>query len=177
VLAIKRLTVEELKNSASSLKVGEKILLSGVVFTARDAAHKRISDDIKNGKECVLPEGAVIYYAGPSEAPKGLAVGACGPTTSSRMDSFSPKMIEKGFKIMIGKGNRSEEVVKAIKNFSGLYLLAVGGAGAVAAEHITSMEVYAYSDLGTESIKKLELRDFPLFVGITPSGENIFRKN
>ncbi len=171
--AIKRLTIKELKNSGCTLKVGEKILLSGTVFTARDAAHKRMAEEIEKNGECVLPEGAVIYYAGPSQSPKGLAVGACGPTTSSRMDSFSPKMIEKGYKIMIGKGERSEEVVEAIKNFAGLYLLAVGGAGALAAEHITACEVFAYSDLGTESIKKLELRDFPLFVGITPNG-NIF---
>lgn len=174
--AIKRLTVEELKNSVSFLKPGEKILLSGTVFTARDAAHKRMAEEMKSGKECVLPEGAVIYYAGPSEAPKGLAVGACGPTTSSRMDAFSPKMIEKGFKIMIGKGARNEKVEKAIRSFGGLYLLAVGGAGAIASEHITECEVFAYSDLGTESIKKLVFKDFPLFVGITPNG-NIFNQN
>ena len=175
MLAIKRLTVEELEKEAANLLVGEKILLSGEVFTARDAAHKKMAEEIKNTGKCVLPDGAAIYYAGPSEAPKGLAVGSCGPTTSSRMDAFSPKMIELGFKVMIGKGKRSEEVISAIKKHKGLYLLAVGGAGAVAAKHITNCEVFAYSELGTESIKKLTLKDFPLFVGITPSGENIFK--
>ncbi len=177
MLVIKRLTTKELITKASSLKVGEKLLISGVVFTARDSAHKRLSSMIENSEKLpIILSESVIYYAGPSEAPPGLASGSCGPTTSKRMDSFTPILMDNGLKVMIGKGERNEEVLDSIKKHKGVYLLAIGGAGALAAKAIKSLEVIAFEDLGTESIKKLILEDFPVFVGIDSEGNDIFKR-
>lgn len=177
MLVIKRLTTEELILKASSLKVGEKLLISGVVFTARDSAHKRLASMIKSGEKLPINlSESVIYYAGPSEAPPGLASGSCGPTTSKRMDPFTPLLMDNGLKVMIGKGERNKEVINSIKKHKGVYLLAIGGAGALAAKAIKSLEIIAFEYLGTESIKKLVLEDFPVFVGIDSEGNNIFRR-
>ncbi len=161
---------------ASTLKAGDEILLSGEVFTSRDAAHKRIFAAIESGSP--LPyalENAFIYYAGPTPGKNG-AVGSFGPTTSSRMDVFAPRLYDMGVAATIGKGDRSDEVYDAIKRNGGIYLCAIGGAGALAAKSIASVEVLSYEDLGCESVKKLKLVDFPLFVGIDTRGNSIFKK-
>lgn len=166
----------DFKKWAKAVKAGEEILLSGTVYTSRDAAHKRIFAAVDSGTS--LPyeiEGAFIYYAGPTPS-SDRAVGACGPTTSSRMDVFAPKLYNMGLACTIGKGDRSEAVYDAIRRSGGLYLCAIGGAGALASKAIVSAEVIAYDDLGCESVKKLTIRDFPLYVGIDTFGNSIFKK-
>ena len=170
-----RLHTDELKEYAGRLRAGDRILLSGRVYTSRDAAHQRIMQLLDSGE--ALPydlDGAVIYYAGPTPTPPGLAIGSCGPTTSGRMDSFSPRMLDLGLSCMIGKGPRSKEVCAAICRNGAVYLCALGGAGALAAKCITACEVIAFEDLGCESVKQLEFKDFPLIVGIDCSGGNLF---
>lgn len=160
--------------SPESFKAGDKILLSGKVFTARDAAHKKIAEALKNGEKTPIDlHNAAIYYAGPTEAKPPMACGSCGPTTSSRMDGFTPLLMENGLRIMIGKGPRSKEVKDAIRRHKGIYLLAIGGAGALAAKCIRSASVVALRELGTESIKEVEFVDFPLFIGIDCEGKSI----
>ena len=169
------LNTNELRSFAPELRAGDRVVLSGTVYTSRDAAHKRIAESISKGDK--LPydlQDAVIYYAGPTPAPEGLAVGACGPTTSSRMDVFAPGFLDKGVVAMVGKGERSSAVCDAIVRNKAVYLCAIGGAGALASKCITSCEVIAYEDLGCESVKKLTFRDFPLTVAIDCSGGNIF---
>lgn len=166
-----RLNTAELTEKAGSLRAGQRILLSGVAYTSRDAAHKRICALLDEGKEPPYPiKGASIYYAGPTPAPEGLAIGSCGPTTSGRMDPYTPRLLDLGLKCMIGKGKRSAEVIEAIKRNAALYLCAVGGAGALAARCIESAEVIAFEDLGCESVKRLVLKDFPLTVAIDSTG-------
>lgn len=158
------------------VRAGDVINLSGTVYTARDAAHKRLEDAIKNGH--FLPfelNNAIIYYAGPTPTPANLPIGSCGPTTSSRMDSYVPLLMDNGLKGMIGKGGRSSDVCDSIVKHCGVYLCAIGGAGALAAKCIKSMEVIAYDDLGCESIKKLEFESFPLIVAIDSKGGNLFK--
>lgn len=163
------------KDWAPNVKAGDRILLSGTVFTARDAAHKRIFAAIKNGDPLPFDiNGAFIYYAGPTPAKAGLPVGSCGPTTSSRMDVYSPTLYRMGLSATIGKGPRSDEVREAIAETGSLYLCAVGGAGALAAKCVTSVEVIAYDDLGCESVKKMTVSDLPLFVGIDAKGNSAF---
>jgi fumarate hydratase subunit beta len=169
------INVNELNKYASVLKAGDRVLLSGEIYTARDAAHKKFIELFKNGQP--LPfniNGAVIYYAGPTPAPDGLPIGSCGPTTSGRMDSYAPLLLDKGLKAMIGKGERNEEVIDAIIRNKAVYFCAVGGAGALYAKHITSCEVIAFNDLGCESVKRLTIKDFPLITAIDSSGGNIF---
>lgn len=159
-----------------TVRAGDRILLSGIVYTARDAAHKRISTSIEQGKPLPFPlENAVIYYAGPTPTPPHLSIGSCGPTTSSRMDSFTPQLMELGVKATIGKGKRSQEVINALQQYQGVYLAALGGAGALAASRVESCEVIAYEDLGCESVKKLVLKDFPLIVGADCYGNVFFQ--
>ena len=159
----------------SALKAGDLILLSGTVYTARDAVHKRIAALIREGKELPFPlVDSVIYYAGPTPATGNLAIGSCGPTTSSRMDPYIPLFYENGTRITIGKGDRSPQVYDTIKCYRGLYLCAIGGAGALACQAIKSAEVVAFPELGCESVKKLQIENFPLFVGIDAMGNSIF---
>ena len=161
------LNTNELRSCASELRAGDRVVLSGTVYTSRDAAHKRIAESIDKGEK--LPydlQNAVIYYAGPTPAPEGLAVGSCGPTTSSRMDVFAPDFLDKGVVAMVGKGERSPAVCDAIIRNKAVYLCAIGGAGALASKCITSCDVIAYEDLGCESVKKLTFKDFPLTVAI-----------
>ncbi len=170
------LSVSELKDFSGKLKCGDKIYLSGDVYTSRDAAHKRIFELIDSGSP--LPyelDGAVIYYAGPTPTPDGLAIGSCGPTTSSRMDPYTPKLHDLGVVATVGKGERNPAVIDAIKRNGAVYLCAIGGAGAVAAMHITDCEVIAFDDLGCESVKRLTFKDFPLIVGIDSDGNCIFK--
>ncbi len=168
---------DKLKEICPRLIVGDRVFLSGEVFTARDAAHKRIFESIKNGVPLPFPiKDAVIYYAGPTPTPKGLPIGSCGPTTSARMDKYTPTLLNMGLAATIGKGERSEEVRKAIIKNSSVYLCAIGGAGAIACKHIIKNEVVAYDDLGCESVKKMTFHNFPLIVGIDSKGNSIFKR-
>lgn len=170
-----KLNTNELKEKAPQLKAGDQVLLSGTVYTARDAAHKRIFQLLDEEKPLPFPlEGAAIYYAGPTPTPPGMAIGSCGPTTSVRMDPFSPRLLDLGLAAMIGKGNRSPQVVEAIQRNGAVYLCAIGGAGALAAQSVQSLEVIAFEDLGCESVKKLELQNFPLVVAIDSKGNRLF---
>ena len=165
----------QLTEYINKLVAGDRVCLSGVVYTARDAAHKRIKVIVDNGDKLPFElKNACIYYAGPTPTPNGLAIGSCGPTTSSRMDCFAPLLLDFGLKAMIGKGPRSKAVIDAIVKNNAVYFCATGGAGALASKHIVSCEVIAFDDLGCESIKKLEFDKFPLIVGIDSNGNSIF---
>lgn len=171
------LNTNELKAFCPKLSIGDKLYLSGTVYTSRDAAHKRIFEYIKNG--LTLPyhiNNSVIYYAGPTPTPDGLSIGSCGPTTSSRMDKFAPTLYDMGLAATIGKGERNQEVISSIINNKAVYLCAIGGAGALASKCITACRVIAFDDLGCESVKKLEFNNFPLIVGIDCHGGNIFKR-
>lgn len=158
------------------LHAGDRVILSGTVYTSRDAAHKRITAAMREGGEVPFPlRDAVIYYAGPTAAPPGRPIGACGPTTSSRMDPYAPMLLDAGLLAMIGKGERSQAVCDAIERNHAVYFCAVGGAGALAAARITACEVIAYDDLGCESVKRLTVDRFPLLVTIDSHGGNLFR--
>lgn len=172
------LRVEELtRQRVARLHAGDRVLLSGTVYTARDAAHKRIFALLDEGKELPFPlEGAVIYYAGPTPAQQGLAVGSCGPTTSGRMDPFAPRLLDMGLRAMIGKGERSEKVVEAIRRNGAVYFAAVGGAGALIAQRVEDAQVIAFDDLGCESIKRMEVRDLPLTVAIDSQGNDLYHR-
>lgn len=170
------LNTADLKEKAKTLHAGDKVLLSGTVYTSRDAAHKKISACIDNGEP--LPyqlEGAAVYYAGPTAAKDGMAIGSCGPTTSGRMDVCSPRLLDMGLTAMIGKGERSDEVCRAICRNGAVYFCAIGGAGALACKCITSCEVIAFEELGCESVKKLTFDKFPLIVAIDCHGGNLFK--
>jgi fumarate hydratase subunit beta len=157
------------------LKAGDEVCLSGTVLAARDAAHKRLFDLAQKDKKLPLNlKDAVIYYTGPTPARSGRAIGSCGPTTSSRMDSFTPELLNCGLAAMIGKGNRSGEVTRAIKKHKCVYFIATGGIGALASTKVKSAKVILYSDLGPEAVYKLEVKDFPLLVGIDSKGRNIY---
>lgn len=170
------INTSELKEKAKTLRAGDKVLLSGVVYTSRDAAHKRIKALLDSGGEIPYNlDGAAIYYAGPTAAREGMVIGSCGPTTSSRMDVYSPEFLDHGLSAMIGKGERSEAVCEAIKRNGAVYFCAIGGAGALAAKCITECEVIAFEDLGCESVKRLMFDKFPLTVAIDCQGGNIFR--
>ena len=150
-------------------------MLTGYIYTARDAAHKEFMKLLDSGKQLPFDiSGAIIYYAGPTGAHGDLAVGACGPTNSSRMDIYAPKLLDLGLLAMIGKGERSQEVKQAIVRNKAVYLCAIGGAGAIACEAIKSCEVIAFENLGCESVKKLYVKDFPLVVAIDSEGNDIF---
>ncbi len=167
-------TKDVIKN-IDTLKVGDRVYLSGCVYTSRDAAHKRIKALIdKNEKTPYDLNDAFVYYAGPTPTPKGLPIGSCGPTTSSRMDKFAPEFLDLGLKGMIGKGPRNQEVIDAIIRNKAIYFCSVGGAGALASKCIISCEVIAFDDLGCESVKKLEFKDFPLIVAIDCNGNSLF---
>ena len=170
------LNTSELKEKAKTLKVGDKIELSGTVYTSRDAAHKRIKQLIEEGK--ALPfdiDGAAIYYAGPTGTKEGMAIGSCGPTTSGRMDPYAPLLLDMGLSAMIGKGERNKAVIDAIKRNGAVYFCAIGGAGALACRCISECEVIAFDDLGCESVKRLHFEKFPLTVAIDCVGGNIFK--
>lgn len=170
------LTVSELKNEVRSLKAGDRVLLSGTVYTARDAAHKRIFELLDRGE--ALPfdiDGAIIYYTGPTPAQNGKPVGSCGPTTSIRMDNFTPKLLDMGLLGIIGKGERGSSVCDAIVRNGAVYFCAIGGAGALMASHVKEAEEIAFFDLGCESVKRLVVEKLPLTVCIDCLGGNIFR--
>jgi fumarate hydratase subunit beta len=165
----------DMERAAKELKAGDEVLLSGIVYTARDAAHKRICAMLDRGEEPPFPlSGATVYYAGPTPAPPGMPIGSCGPTTSARMDVYTPRLLDLGLKGMIGKGNRSRAVTEAIRRDGAVYFCAVGGAGALAARCVRAAEVLAFGELGCESVKKLTVKDFPLFVAIDCRGGSLF---
>ena len=160
-----------------NLKKGDRVYLSGIIYTARDAAHKKIASLIEEGKPLPFElENAIIYYAGPTPAKNNLAVGSIGPTTSSRMDKFAPLLLEKGVKGMVGKGGRSKEVVTSIAENKAVYFAAVGGAGALYSGSVTKCEVIAFNELGCESVKRLEIKNFPLTVAIDSTGASLFER-
>jgi len=159
------------------LKAGDKILYTGVLYTARDQAQKRLVDVLKKGKKLPVDlKGEIIYYCGPTKTPPGKVIGSCGPTTSSRMDSFMSLLLRAGLKATIGKGRRSKEVVQLIKKHKALYFITYAGCAALLSKYIKRAKVVAYRDLGPEAIYKLEVEDFPLFVAIDERGGNIYGK-
>ncbi len=161
----------------AGLKAGDRVLLSGVVYTARDAAHKRLVETLVAGHPLPLPiKGQVIYYTGPAPARSGAIIGPAGPTTSSRMDSFTLPLLEAGLKGMIGKGNRNLEIRQAIKRHRAIYLVATGGAAALISKRIVKMDLVAYEDLGTEAIFRLELLDLPLVVANDMYGGDLYEQ-
>lgn len=157
------------------LKIGDRILIHGVIYTGRDAAHKRLSDLLKDGK--TLPfdiKGQIIYYVGPTPAKPGQIFGSAGPTTSYRMDAYSPALIERGLKGMIGKGMRSDSVKEAMKKYKAIYFAATGGAGALLAKRVKKAEIIAYEDLGPEAIRRLEVVDLPVIVVNDVRGNDLY---
>ncbi len=157
------------------LKAGDEVLITGVIHGARDMAHKKLCETIDAGGNLPFElKGAIIYFVGPTPARPGRVIGAAGPTTSSRMDAFSPKLIAKGLKAMIGKGYRSAEVREALEKYGAVHLSAIGGAGALLSKHIVAAEVIAYEDLGTEAIRKLQVVDFPAIVAYDSHGNSVY---
>ncbi len=173
----RRITLPLSENDIESLKAGDYVYLSGTVYSARDAAHKRMSECIRNNEELPIDiTGASIYYMGPSPAREGHVIGSAGPTTAGRMDKYTPELLKLGLKCMIGKGRRCEAVKEAMKENKAVYFAAVGGAGALLSHAIISSEIVAYEDLGTEAIRKLEVKDFPVIVVIDASGKDLYMK-
>ena len=161
--------------TAVSLKAGDYVYLSGIIYTARDAAHKRMYEALEKGEQLPLEmKNNVIYYMGPSPARTGRPIGSAGPTTASRMDKYAPALLDLGLKGMIGKGKRTKEVKAAIMRNGAVYFAAVGGAGALLSRSITSSQVIAYDDLGTEAIRRLEVRDFPVIVVMDARGNDLY---
>ncbi len=171
----KHITVPFDKETAKSLKAGDYVYLTGVIYTARDAAHKRMDEALNNGDKLPIDiEGNVIYYMGPSPAREGRPIGSAGPTTATRMDKYTPRLLDMGLIGMIGKGKRQPKVKEAIVRNSAVYFAAVGGAGALLSQRILKSEVVAYDDLGTEAIRRLEVENFPVIVVIDSTGKDLY---
>ena len=171
----KKIQVPLLKEDIDELRAGDYVYLTGTIYTARDAAHKRMYDSMKKGEELPIElNGNVLYYLGPSPAREGQVIGSAGPTTSSRMDKYTPDMLDAGLKGMVGKGKRSKEVIEAMKRNGAVYFAAVGGADALLAQCIKEAEVVAYDDLGTEAIRRLHIEDLPVIVVIDKEGNNLY---
>lgn len=159
-----------------SLKAGDEVVVSGVVYTARDIAHKRLCEAMDAGRKLPFElEGAIIYFVGPTPARPGRVIGAAGPTTSSRMDVFSPKLISRGLRAMIGKGYRGQQVREALKKYGAVHLSTIGGAGALLSRYIVSAKVIAYDDLGAEAVRELEVADFPAIVAYDCYGNSVYK--
>lgn len=172
---IYEINVSDLRSFCPKLRAGDKVLLSGYIYTARDAAHKRFEAMLGKGEKLPVDiDGAVIYYAGPTPAPEGKPIGSCGPTTSGRMDRFAPGLLDLGLCAMIGKGERNAEVREAVIRNGAAYFCAIGGAGALAASCVKSCEVVAFEDLGCESVKRLLVEKFPVTVANDCRGGDIF---
>lgn len=171
----KRITMPLTEEKIKELKAGDSVLLTGTIYTARDAAHKRFIELLKDGDELPFDiEDQVIYYVGPTPAKEGQPIGSAGPTTSYRMDAYTPALLEKGLKGMIGKGLRNEAVIEAMKKFGAVYFAAIGGAAALTAKCVKSSEIVAYEDLGAEAVRKLYVEDLPLVVVIDRYGNNYY---
>jgi len=164
-------------NDLIDLRIGDQVYISGTIYTARDAAHKRLVNLIKEGKKLPFDiQGQIIYYVGPAPAPPGKPIGSAGPTTSYRMDSYSPILLENGLKAMIGKGPRNEEVINSMRKNKAIYLAAIGGAAVVMATSIKEAEIVAYEDLGTEAIRKLRVEELPCIVANDILGNDIYKE-
>ena len=171
----RKITLPLTEELARTLHAGDELLVSGVIYTSRDAGHKRMCETLARGEELPFdPKDATIYYVGPTPAKPGQVIGSAGPTTSGRMDAYAPTMMSVGARGMIGKGARLPEVVEAMKKHSGVYFGAIGGAGALLAKCIKSCELIAYEDLGAEALRKLEIEDMPLVVIIDSEGNNLY---
>lgn len=163
------------KDKIKKLKAGDSVTLTGVIYTGRDAAHRRMCESLKKGEKLPFDiENAVIYYVGPCPAPEGKVIGSCGPTTSYRMDAYTPYLLELGLSGMIGKGLRNDEVKQAMIKHKAVYFGAIGGAGALLANHVVKSEIVAYEDLGTEAIRALTVKDFPVTVVIDSFGNDLY---
>ena len=171
----RHITAPITKETAKTLHTGDYVYITGTIYTARDAAHKRMQETLQRGEALPLEmKENVIYYMGPSPAREGRPIGSAGPTTASRMDKYAPELLDLGLGAMIGKGKRSQEVKDAIVRNGSVYFAAVGGAGALLSKCILSSEVIAYDDLGTEAIRKLQVKDFPVIVVIDSEGNNLY---
>ncbi|MGN0424910.1 MAG: Fe-S-containing hydro-lyase [Acetatifactor sp.] len=171
----KYISVPLTSKTAASLRAGDYVYLTGTIYTARDAAHKRMQETLMRGEELPIDmENNVIYYMGPSPARSGRPIGSAGPTTASRMDKYAPRLLDLGLKGMIGKGKRSQAVKEAVIRNGAVYFAAVGGAGALLSKSILQSEVIAYDDLGTEAIRKLEVKDFPVIVVMDAQGNDLY---
>ncbi|MCR5233603.1 MAG: Fe-S-containing hydro-lyase [Lachnospiraceae bacterium] len=165
-------------NTVNDLNIGDYVYITGTIYTARDAAHKRMYEALERGEELPFDiEGNIIYYMGPSPAREGRPIGSAGPTTATRMDKYTPALLDLGLKGMIGKGKRRQEVKDSMKKNCAVYFAAIGGAGAILSKCITSSEVIAYDDLGTEAVRKLEVVDFPVIVVIDKNGNDLYEEN
>lgn len=172
---IKKLTTPLTDEQVKDLKAGDQVSISGVIYTARDAAHKLLTESIKKGEELPVDfKNQIIYYAGPTPAKPGKVIGSCGPTTSGRMDAYSPTMMEQGLKGMIGKGPRSKEVVESMIANNVVYFAAIGGAAALIADSVKEAEVVAFDELGPEAIRRLVVEDYPCIVAIDSEGNNLY---
>lgn len=161
--------------TACTLQAGDYVYISGTIYTARDAAHKRLYESLQENKKISLElQDNIIYYLGPTPAREGMVIGSAGPTTSSRMDKYAPLLMDKGLKGMIGKGKRSPEVIESMKKNKAVYFASIGGAGALLSKCIKKSEIIAYDDLGTEAIRKLEVENFPAIVVIDTFGNNLY---
>jgi fumarate hydratase subunit beta len=173
----KKIRLPMTAEDVATLRIGDRVLLSGPMLTGRDAAHKRLADLLDAGEPLPVDiEGQTIYFVGPTPAKPGHVIGSCGPTTSYRMDPYSPKLIAKGLRGMIGKGERGPEVEAAMQEFGAVYFASVGGAGALSARAVKSVEIVAYEDLGPEAIRRLEVEDFPAIVVQDAHGGNLYRE-
>jgi len=172
---VTRLQIPLTKNKIATLKAGQQVLLSGSIFTARDQAHKRLVRFLRKNKKLPLElKNKIIYYCGPTATPKGKVIGSCGPTTSSRMDVFVEVIMKEGLLGMIGKGRRAKHVRDIIKKYRGVYFIAPGGCGALLATRVVMKKIVCFKDLGPEAICELEIKDFPLIVGIDTHGKDIY---
>ncbi|WP_195971776.1 Fe-S-containing hydro-lyase [Clostridium thermobutyricum] len=172
---IKRISTPLTDEKVKDLKAGDSILLSGVIYTARDAAHKRLVELLDEGKELPIDiKDSIIYFVGPSPTKPGYAIGSAGPTTSYRMDAYSPRLLDLGLKGMIGKGKRNKDVIDSMIKNTAVYFGAIGGAAALIARSITKCDIVAYEDLGAEAIRRLEIKDMPLTVVIDSEGNNLY---
>lgn len=170
-----KLTTPLTREAVRNLKAGDSVLISGVIYTARDAAHKRLCELVAQGKELPMDvKDSIIYFVGPTPAKPGQAIGSAGPTTSYRMDAYSPILIEQGLTGMVGKGKRGPEVIDAMKQYGAVYFGAIGGCGALLSQCIKKAEIVAYEDLGAEAIRRLEVEDFPVVVIIDSEGNNLY---
>lgn len=173
---MKHLTTPVTKDDLKDLKIGEEVAISGIIYTARDAAHKKLVELIENGEPLPFElEGAAIYYSGPCPAPPEFPIGPCGPTTSYRMDAFAPTLLDLGLKIMIGKGGRNSDVIEAMGRNGAVYLAATGGAAALIMNSVKKSEVICFNDLGAEAIRRLEVEDFPAIVATLGDGQTVYK--
>jgi len=173
----KRINLPISEEDAASLRAGDYVYLTGIMYSARDAAHKRMDEALDKGEELPLDiKGAAIYYMGPSPERPGRVIGSAGPTTSGRMDKYAPRLLDLGLKVMIGKGKRTQDVKDAIVRNKAVYFAAVGGAGAILSKCIKSSKVIAYDDLGTEAIREMYVKDFPAIVVFDSEGNNAYEE-